>query len=52
MEQVDAHVELDDMEATSIPHVGDQPNEDILQPTTDQQLTEITAETQLADPTT
>ena len=39
MEQIDAHVELDDMEATSIPCTGVQLNEDILQPTTDQQLT-------------
>ena len=39
MEQIDAHVELDDMEATSIPCTGVQLREDILQPTTDQQLT-------------
>ena len=39
VEQIDAHVELDDMEATSIPCLGDQLSEDILQPTTDQQLT-------------
>ena len=35
VEQVDTHVELDDMEATSIPHAGDQPNEDILHHTAD-----------------
>ena len=39
MEQIDAHVELDDMEATSIPCPGVQLSEDILQPTTNQQLT-------------
>ena len=39
MEQIDAYVELDDMEATSIPCTGVQLSEDILQPTTDQQLT-------------
>ena len=34
VKQIDAYVELDDMEATSIPRAGDQLNEDILQPTT------------------
>ena len=38
-EQIDAYVELDDMEATSIPRVDDQLSVDILQPTTDLQLT-------------
>ena len=44
-EQIDAYVELDDMEATSIPRVDDQLSVDILQPTTDLQLTEIAAQT-------
>ena len=30
VEQIDAHVELDDMEATSVPHAGDQPGGGIL----------------------
>ena len=25
VEQIDSHVELDEMEATNIPHAGDQP---------------------------
>ena len=36
MEQIDAHVELDDMEATSIPHACDQPGGDLFSPTIDQ----------------
>ena len=32
VEQINAYVELDDMEAISIPRAGDQPSEDILQP--------------------
>ena len=37
VEQIDFHVELDKMEATSNPYVGDQPDQDILlQPTLDQ----------------
>ena len=36
VEQIDAHVELNDMEATNIPRAGDQPNGDILHPTADQ----------------
>ena len=36
VEQIDSHVELDEMEATNIPHAGDQPGQDIpLQPTSD-----------------
>jgi len=35
VEQIDSHVELDDIEATSIPRAGDQPSEDILQSTAD-----------------
>lgn len=52
VEQIDTHVELDNMEATSIPRAGDQLSEDILQPIADQQLTEIAAQTQPVDPTT
>ena len=37
VEQIDAHVQLDDMEATSTPRVGDQPGGDLLHPATDQQ---------------
>ena len=37
VEQIDAHVKLDDMEVTSIPHAGDYPSGDILPPITDQQ---------------
>ena len=40
VEQIDAHVELDDMEATSIPRAGDQPSEGSLTPITDQQQIE------------
>jgi len=36
VEQIDAHVELDNMEATSIPRVGDQPGRNLLTPATDQ----------------
>ena len=43
VEQIDAHVELDDMEATSIPHVGDQPGGNLLSPAADQQQTETAA---------
>ena len=35
VEQINAHVELDDMKATSIPHAGDQPIGDILPPIAD-----------------
>ena len=36
VEQIDSHVELDEMEATSNPHASDQPGQDILlQPTSD-----------------
>ena len=35
VEQIDAHVELDDMEAISIPCAGDQPGKDLLSPATD-----------------
>ena len=35
VEQIDAHVELDEMEATSIPRVGDQPSGDLLSPAVD-----------------
>ena len=51
VEQIDAHVELDDMEATSIPHAGDQPGGDLLSPTTDQQQTWTAAQTEPANPT-
>ena len=37
VEQIDAYVELDDMEATSVPRAGDQPSGDILPPIADQQ---------------
>ena len=37
VEQIDAHVELDKTEATSIPHAGDQSGGDLLSPTADQQ---------------
>ena len=43
VEQIDSHVELDKMEATSNPHAGNQPDKDILlQPTSDQQPTDTT----------
>ena len=35
VEKIDAHVELDDMEATSIPRASDQPSGDILPPIAD-----------------
>lgn len=50
VEQIDAHVELDDMEATSIPRVGDQPSGDIPPPTTDQQQTETAAQINPTNP--
>ena len=37
VEQIDAYVELDDMEATSVPRAGDQPSGGILPPIADQQ---------------
>ena len=43
VEQIDAHVELDDMEATSVPCAGDQPDEGI------QQQIETTAQTNPVD---
>ena len=43
VEQIDAHVELDDMEATSIPRASDQPSGDLLPPTADQQQTKTAA---------
>ena len=52
MEQIDAHVELDDMEATSIPRASDQPGGDLLSPTANQQQTETAAQTGPADPRT
>ena len=52
VEQIDAHVELNDMEATNIPDAGDQPNGDILHPTANQQQIETAAQTQPANPTT
>lgn len=50
VEQIDAHVELDDMEATSIPRVGDHPSGDIPPPTADQQQTETTGQTNPTNP--
>ena len=35
VEQINALVELDDMEATSIPRAGDQPSKDLLYPVAD-----------------
>ena len=35
VEQIDAHVELDETEATSIPRAGDQPSGDLLSPAVD-----------------
>ena len=35
VEQINAHVELDEMEATSISHAGDQPGLDLLSPAAD-----------------
>ena len=50
VKQIDSHMELDEMEATNIPYAGDQPGQDIpLQPTSDQQPIETTAQTQSAD---
>ena len=43
VEQIDAHVELDEMEATSIPRAGDQPGGDLFSPAAYQQQTEIVA---------
>ena len=43
VEQIDSHVELDDMEATCNPRASDQLGKDILQPITNQQMTETTA---------
>ena len=42
VEQIDAHMELDDMEAT-IPRAGDQPSEGSLTPIANQQQTETVA---------
>ena len=42
VEQIDAHVELDDMEAT-IPHAGDQPRGGSLTPIANQQQIETVA---------
>ena len=52
VEQIDAHVELDEMEATSIPRVGDQPGGDLFSPATDQQQTKTVTQTEPTDPTT
>ena len=52
VEQINAHVKLDDMEATSIPCANDQPNGDILPPIADQQQIETAAQTDPADSTT
>ena len=52
VEQIDAHVELDDMEATSISRAGDQSGGDLLPPATDQQQTETAAQTEPAYPRT
>ena len=52
VEQIDAHLELDNMEATSIPRAGDQPSRGILPPIVDQQQTETAAQTDPVDWTT
>ena len=52
VEQINAHVELDDMEAISIPCVGDQPRGDLLSLAANQQQTETATQTKLADPRT
>ena len=52
MEQIDAHVELDDMEATSIPRAGDQLSRNILPPVADQQQTDTAPQTDPIDRTT
>ena len=52
VEQIDAHVELDDMEATSIPYAGDQPSGDLLLPAADQQQIETAAQIEPVDPRT
>ena len=52
VEQINAHVELDDMEATSIPRANDQPSKGILPPTANQQQTETAAQTDPVDRTT
>ena len=49
VEQINAHVELDDMEATSIPRAGDQPGGDLLSPIANQQQIEIATQTEPAD---
>ena len=45
VKQIDTHVELDDMEATSIPRAGDQPSSDLLPPAADQKQTETATQT-------
>ena len=52
VKQIDTHVELDDMEATSIPRAGDQPSSDLLPPAADQKQTETATQTEPADPRT
>ena len=52
VEQIDAYVELDDMEATSIPRASDQPGGGLLSPATNQQQNETAAQTEPADPRT
>ena len=52
VEQIDAHVELDETEATSIPRAGDQSGVDLLSPTADHQQTGTAIQTEPADPTT
>ena len=45
VEQIDAHVELDETEATSIPRARDQPSGDLLSPVADQQQNEAADQT-------
>ena len=40
VEQIDAHAEPDEIEATSIPRAQDQPGGDLLSPLADQQQTD------------
>ena len=52
VEQIDAHVELDETEVISIPRARDQPGGDLLSPAANQQQIGAVAQTGPAVPTT
>ena len=52
VEQIDAHAELDETEAISIPHAQDQPGGDLLSPVADQQQTDAADQTGPSVPST